>query len=103
MITVVAAVSNETTFSGHRRVKGRAPGRNVGVSRREDRSWRDASGGAQRELLEELDTAADVGELVFDTTHDYGDVIVRLFFYTCSLIGTPRPAARTGDAVGSAR
>jgi len=45
----------------------------------------------QRELLEELDTDADVGELVFETTHDYGDVVVQLFFYTCQLTGTPRP------------
>ena len=37
------------------------------------------------------DTDAEVGELVFETTHDYGDVAVRLFFYACSLIGTPRP------------
>jgi 8-oxo-dGTP diphosphatase len=45
----------------------------------------------KRELVEELDTDAEVGELVFETTHDYGDMAVRLFFYACSLIGTPRP------------
>ena len=45
----------------------------------------------RRELLEELDTDADVGRLVFDTSHDYGDVAVHLFFYACTLIGTPRP------------
>ena len=31
------------------------------------------------------------GELVFDTSHDYGDVAVHLFFYGCTLPGTPRP------------
>ena len=45
----------------------------------------------KRELLEELDTDATVGELVFETTHDYGDVVVQLFFYACELTGTPRP------------
>lgn len=44
-----------------------------------------------RELFEELDTGAQVGDLVFETTHDYGDMIVRLYFYTCALTGTPRP------------
>ena len=45
----------------------------------------------KRELLEELDTSADVGNLVFETTHDYGDVLVRLYFYACELTGTPLP------------
>ena len=45
----------------------------------------------KRELLEELDTSADVGDLVFETTHDYGDVLVRLYFYACELTGTPLP------------
>jgi len=44
-----------------------------------------------RELLEELDTGAQVGDLVFETTHDYGDMIVRLYFYTCTLTAPPRP------------
>lgn len=45
----------------------------------------------RRELLEELDTDASVGELVLETTHDYGDVVVQLFFYACELTGAPRP------------
>jgi len=44
-----------------------------------------------RELREELDADIDVGELLFETTHDYGSVAVRLFFYACGLTGTPRP------------
>ena len=45
----------------------------------------------RRELLEELDTDVHVGDLMFETTHDYGAVVVQLFFYTCVLNGTPRP------------
>ena len=45
----------------------------------------------QRELLEELDTGAEVGNLLFETTHDYGDVLVRLYFYACELTGMPKP------------
>jgi 8-oxo-dGTP diphosphatase len=45
----------------------------------------------QREILEELDTAVDVGDLVFATTHAYPDLAVTLYFYSCELRGTPRP------------
>jgi mutator protein MutT len=45
----------------------------------------------KRELLEELDTDAIVAGLVLETTHDYGDKVVQLFFYACELTGTPRP------------
>jgi mutator protein MutT len=45
----------------------------------------------RRELLEELDTDVHVGDLVFETTHEYGAVVVQLFFYACVLNGTPRP------------
>jgi mutator protein MutT len=45
----------------------------------------------RRELLEELDTDAEVGALLLETTHDYGEKVVRLFFYACTLTGTPRP------------
>jgi mutator protein MutT len=44
-----------------------------------------------RELQEELDTTVDVGQLLFETIHDYGSVAVHLFFYQCGLAGTPRP------------
>ena len=44
-----------------------------------------------RELREELDVDADVHELRFHTTHDYGDRAVALYFYQCRLRGTPRP------------
>jgi 8-oxo-dGTP diphosphatase len=45
----------------------------------------------QRELREELDTDVDVGELVFDVTHEYPDRAVALYFYRCTLLGAPRP------------
>ena len=45
----------------------------------------------RRELLEELDTDVEPGELVFEVTHDYGDRTITLFFYRCRLRGTPRP------------
>ena len=45
----------------------------------------------RRELREELDTDVDVGELVFDVTHEYPDRAVALYFYRCTLRGAPRP------------
>lgn len=45
----------------------------------------------KRELLEELDASVEVGNLLFETTHDYGDVLVRLYFYACALTGMPQP------------
>ena len=47
--------------------------------------------GLRRELLEELETDAEIGELVFQTTHDYTDLTVTLYFYRCRLTGKPRP------------
>ena len=45
----------------------------------------------RRELREELDTDADVQDLVFEITHDYGDRLIALHFYRCVLSGDPRP------------
>jgi len=45
----------------------------------------------RRELREELDTDVDVGELVFQITHDYPDRAIALYFYRCILLGVPRP------------
>lgn len=44
-----------------------------------------------REIKEELDTGVAVGDLVFHTTHEYPDRTVALYFYRCTLVGTPRP------------
>jgi hypothetical protein len=42
-------------------------------------------------MLEELAVDVDVRELVFHTTHAYPERSVALYFYRCTLRGTPRP------------
>jgi mutator protein MutT len=44
-----------------------------------------------RELREELDVDARVGEEVFTTTYAYDDRRVELHFLVCELLGEPRP------------
>jgi 8-oxo-dGTP diphosphatase len=44
-----------------------------------------------REMREELDVEAVVGELELQTTHAYPERTVALFFYRCTLRGEPRP------------
>ena len=44
-----------------------------------------------REMREELGTAVTVHELLFEVAHDYGDRTIALYFYRCTLLGTPRP------------
>lgn len=43
----------------------------------------------RREILEELGTDVDVHDLVLQTAHDYPERSVRLFFYRCTVAGTP--------------
>ena len=45
----------------------------------------------RREIREELDADVQVHELVFHTTHAYSDRSIALYFYRCTLTGTPRP------------
>ena len=45
----------------------------------------------EREMREELDTGVTVAELVFHATHEYPDRTIALYFYRCTLVGTPRP------------
>lgn len=45
----------------------------------------------RREIREELDADVEVGPLVLETTHAYPDIAVTLFFYRCTLTGSPRP------------
>jgi mutator protein MutT len=49
------------------------------------------SAALMREIREELDADVDVGDLVFHVTHAYDDRTVALYFYRCTLRGTPRP------------
>jgi 8-oxo-dGTP diphosphatase len=44
-----------------------------------------------RELREELDVDARVGDEVFSTTHAYPDRSLELHFFSCDLYGEPRP------------
>ena len=44
-----------------------------------------------RELREELDVDARIGEEVFATTHAYPDRVVELHFLRCELFGDPVP------------
>ena len=45
----------------------------------------------RREIFEELDAIAVVGELAQTVTHAYPEKTVQLFFYRCDLIGEPKP------------
>lgn len=45
----------------------------------------------RREIFEELDAVADVGELVHTVTHAYPEKTVELYFYRCELSGVPKP------------
>ena len=45
----------------------------------------------RREIFEELDAAARVGELVHTVTHAYPEKTVQLFFYRCELDGVAKP------------
>ena len=44
-----------------------------------------------RELREELDVDARVGDEVFTVAHDYPERRVELHFFACELLGEPRP------------
>jgi mutator protein MutT len=44
-----------------------------------------------RELLEELDVDARIGEEILATTHTYPERSVELHFFRCELYGEPRP------------
>ena len=45
----------------------------------------------RREIFEELDAVATVGELVHTVTHAYPEKVVELFFYRCELDGDAKP------------
>ncbi|HEU5256250.1 MAG TPA: (deoxy)nucleoside triphosphate pyrophosphohydrolase [Vicinamibacterales bacterium] len=44
-----------------------------------------------REMHEELDVNIVMQDLVLETSHEYTDRVVTLFFYRCDVIGTPTP------------
>ena len=45
----------------------------------------------RRELFEELDVVAEVGELLHSVTHSYPEKTVALYFYRCDFDGVPKP------------
>ncbi|MEO7158859.1 MAG: (deoxy)nucleoside triphosphate pyrophosphohydrolase [Vicinamibacterales bacterium] len=45
----------------------------------------------RREIFEELDAVAAVGELMHSVTHAYPEKTVELYFYRCDLIGEAKP------------
>jgi 8-oxo-dGTP diphosphatase len=45
----------------------------------------------RREIFEELDAVAIIGELVHTVTHSYPEKTVELFFYQCELAGEAKP------------
>jgi len=45
----------------------------------------------RRELFEELDIVAAVGDLMHSVTHTYPDKTVELHFYRCRFSGEPKP------------
>jgi 8-oxo-dGTP diphosphatase len=45
----------------------------------------------RRELYEELDIVANVGELMHSTTYEYPEKTVSLHFYRCDFDGEPKP------------
>jgi mutator protein MutT len=49
------------------------------------------AGALRREMREELDTDVAVHDLVLSTSHAYPERTVTLYFYRCTLSGTPRP------------
>ena len=50
----------------------------------------------RRELFEELDIVAAVGELVHTVTHAYPEKTVELHFYQCVFVGEPKPMMGQG-------
>jgi len=45
----------------------------------------------RREIREELGAGVEVHHLIFETTHEYPDRTIALYFYKCTLIGEPHP------------
>jgi len=50
----------------------------------------------RRELFEELDIVATVGEIVHSVTHAYSEKTVELHFYRCDFDGVPKPMMGQG-------
>jgi mutator protein MutT len=91
-VTVVAAVIERNgSFLVTRRQPGvhlegmwEFPGGKIGATETH-------SDALKREIREELDTDVEVHDLTLATSHAYPDRTVVLYFYRCTLRGSPRP------------
>ncbi len=45
----------------------------------------------EREILEELGVGIRIGPMILETTHDYAERTIELWFFTGELLGEPRP------------
>lgn len=91
VLVVAAVIQREDRFLVTRRQDGvhlagfwEFPGGKVADGESHDAALR-------RELQEELDVQIAVNDLLFETSHQYPERVVQLFFYRCDLLGTPRP------------
>ena len=90
-VVVAAVIEQEGRFLVTRRQAGvhlagmwEFPGGKIGPAETHTDALR-------REIREELDADAIVGEMVLGTTHAYPEKTVTLYFYRCTLAGAPRP------------
>ena len=91
VVVVAAVIEEHDRFLLTRRQEGvhlagmwEFPGGKIDAAETHDAALR-------REIREELDADVLVHELVFHTTHAYPDRTIALYFYRCTLDGTPRP------------
>ena len=91
ILVVAAVIQHEDRFLVTRRQDGvhlagfwEFPGGKVADGESHDAALR-------RELQEELDVQIVVNDLLLETSHQYPERVVQLFFYRCDLLGTPRP------------
>jgi 8-oxo-dGTP diphosphatase len=91
ILVVAAVIQHENRFLVTRRQDGvhlagfwEFPGGKVADGESHDAALR-------RELQEELDVQIVVSDLLLETSHQYRERVVQLFFYRCDLLGTPRP------------
>ena len=91
LIVTAAVVERDDTFLVTRRLKGTHLAGTWEFPGGKCEAGESLEDGLQRELLEELGVACDVGVEVFTVTHEYEARRVELHFFACSLHGEPTP------------
>ena len=91
VVVVAAVIESGDCFLVTRRIEGthlpgmwEFPGGKIDQGESHEEALR-------REMREELDADVAVRDLILETTHEYSDRTVTLFFYRCNLLGTPAP------------